>query len=98
MIVGRTPLAKNTTKIRANSLEIFAIQCISIITFREHSTKEDVRKLLQKFKRANPRNRLIIVLDNFRSHHVMLVKNYAASNNIQIVHLPPYSSDLNPID
>ncbi|MFY9449948.1 MAG: transposase, partial [Candidatus Methanoculleus thermohydrogenotrophicum] len=37
-------------------------------------------------------------LDNFSSHHAVLVKAYAAKNNIQLVYLPPYSPDLNPIE
>lgn len=95
---GRTPLVKNTTKIRANTFGILAVNGTSIITFREHSKKEDIRVVLTEFKQANPGKRLIVVLDNFSSHHAMLAKDYAASNDLQLVHLPPYSPDLNPID
>ena len=54
--------------------------------------------LSRAFRQANPGKRLIVVLDNFSSHHAVLVKAYAANNNIQLVYLPPYSPDLNPIE
>ena len=47
---------------------------------------------------GKPGIRLIVVLDNFSSHHAVLVNAYAAKNNIQLVYLPPYSPDLIPIE
>ena len=91
-------MVKNTEKIRANTFGIFAVNGNSIVTFREHSKQEDIREVLKEFKRANPNKRLIIVLDNFSSHHAILVRNYAAENNIRFAYLPPYSPDLNPIE
>jgi len=93
-----TPLVKNTTKIRANTFGILAVNGTSIVTFRERSKQEDIREVLKAYKQANPNKRLIIVLDNFSSHHAILVKNYAAGNTIHLVHIPPYSPDLNPIE
>jgi putative transposase len=93
-----TLLVKNTTKIRANTFGILAVNGTSIITFREHSKKEDIREVLHEFKQANPGKRLIVVQDNFSSHHAIVVRPYTASNNIQLVHLPPYAPDLNPIE
>jgi len=92
------PLVKNTKKIRANTFGILAVNGTSIITFRERSKQEDIREVLKEYKRANPNKRLIIVLDNFKSHHAILVRQYTAGNNIHLVHLPPYSPDLNPIE
>ena len=40
----------------------------------------------------------IIILDNFRTHHAKKVKKEAEKLNISLVYLPPYSSDLNPIE
>lgn len=94
----RTPLVKNTEKIRANTFGIFAVNGNSIVTFRERSKQEDIREVLKEFRRANPNKRLVIVLDNFSSHHAMLVREYAAENGIRFAYLPPYSPDLNPIE
>ncbi|HNT08549.1 transposase [Methanoculleus sp.] len=77
---GLTPLVKNTEKIRANTFGIFAVNGNSIVTFRERSKQEDIREVLKEFKRANPNKRLIIVLDNFSSHHAILVREYAVEN------------------
>jgi len=92
------PLVKNTTKIRVNTFAILAVNGTSIITFRERSKQEDIREVLKEYRRANPNKRLVIVLDNFSSHHAVLVRQYAAGNNIHLVYLPPYSPDLNPIE
>lgn len=92
------PLVKNTTKIRANTFAILAVNGTSIITFRERSKQEDIREVLKEYRRANPNKRLVIVLDNFSSQHAVLVRQYAAGNNIHLVYLPPYSPDLNPIE
>jgi transposase len=40
----------------------------------------------------------MIILDNFRSHHAKLTTETAAQLNIDLVFIPPYSPDLNPIE
>jgi len=40
----------------------------------------------------------MIILDNFRSYHSKLATETAAKLNIDLVFLPPYSPDLNPIE
>lgn len=40
----------------------------------------------------------MIILDNFRSHHAKLTTETAQKLNIDLVFLPPYSPDLNPIE
>ena len=95
---GHPPVVKNTEKIRANTFGILAVNGTSIITFREHSRKEDIREVLKEFKGANRNKRLIVILDNFGSHHAGMVREYAHRSTIQLVHLPPYAPDLNPIE
>lgn len=46
----------------------------------------------------NPDADLVIILDNFRSHHADITREYAELNKIDLVFLPPYSPDLNPIE
>jgi len=70
----------------------------SIVTFRERSKQEDIREVSREYKRANPNKRLVIVLDNFSSYHAIVVRQYAAGNNIHLAYLPPYSPDFNPIE
>ncbi|MEN4006915.1 MAG: transposase [Methanobacteriaceae archaeon] len=49
-------------------------------------------KCLKKEKRLN------IVLDNYSVHKTKLVQKVAEILNINLIFLPPYSPDLNPIE
>ena len=69
-----------------------------MLEFHEHSKKEDVREFLQTIRKMNPDADLVIILDNFRSHHADTTREYADLNRIDLVFLPPYSPDLNPIE
>lgn len=59
---------KNTTRLKANSFGFYALNGNSVIDFKEHSTKEDVCSFLSTIKNSNRGHRVIIILDNFRSH------------------------------
>ena len=93
-----TPIIKNTSKFRANTFGIYSPNGNSILTFREHSKKEDICDVLKEFVVANPGKRIVLILDNFSSHRSKLVKEFAMQNNIKLIFLPPYSPDLNPIE
>ena len=91
-------MIKNTTKLRANSFGFYALNGKSVIDFKERSTKEDVCSFLSTIKNCNPGKRIVIILDNFRSHRAKDTLKFAAENNLELVYLPPYSPDLNPIE
>jgi len=59
--------------------------------------KEDVCEFLQSIRKMNPDADLVIILDNIRSHHADKTREYAEQNRIDLVFLPPYSPDLNPL-
>lgn len=40
----------------------------------------------------------VLVMDNMKSHHAKAVKNLLDSSGVRYIYLPPYSSDLNPIE
>lgn len=89
---------KNTTKLKANSFGFYALNGNSVIDFKEHSKKEDVCEFLATIKAKNPGKEIIIILDNFASHRAKDTKKYSDMNGIELVFLPPYSPDLNPIE
>ena len=91
-------IIKNTSKFRANTFGIYSPNGNSILTFRDHSKKEDICVVLDEFSRANPGKRIVIILDNFSSHRSRMVQEYASLKKINLVFLPPYSPDLNPIE
>jgi transposase len=39
-----------------------------------------------------------LVLDNFATHKAKMVREKASELNIELIYLPPYSPDLNPIE
>ena len=89
---------KNTTRLKANSFGFYALNGNSVIDFKEHSTKEDVCSFLSTIKNSNRGYRIVIILDNFRSHRAKDTVDFALANGIELVYLPPYSPDLNPIE
>lgn len=94
----KKPIIKNTSKFRANTFGIYSPNGNSILAFRDNSKKEDVCEVLEEFVSANPGKRIVLILDNFSSHRSQMVREYACRKNIQLVYLPPYSPDLNPIE
>ena len=60
--------------------------------------KESVCEFLEEIREKNPDKIIIIVLDNFRSHHAGKTRRKAKKLNMVLVYLPPYSPDLNPIE
>lgn len=95
---GYPTLIKNTTKFRANTFGFYSINGCSVLEFHDHSKKEDVCEFLQTIRKMNPGADIVIILDNFRSHHANITRQYAEMNNLKLVYLPPYSPDLNPIE
>lgn len=89
---------KNTTNLRANTFGFYAINGNSVVDFKEHSKKEDVCEFLKSIRDLNPGKDIIVVLDNFQSHKANDTFKCACDNNIQLVFLPPYSPDLNPLE
>lgn len=94
----RIPRVKNITKIRADTFAILAVNGTSIPRFGSAPGKKMFGRVLREYKRVNLNKRLVIILDNFSSHHVIRVRQYAAGSNIHLTYLSPYSPDLNPIE
>ncbi len=89
---------KNTTKLRANSFGFYALNGNSVIDFKERSKKEYVCEFLDEIKLKNPMKNIVVILDNFSSHRAKATIDYANEIRIELVFLPPYSPDLNPIE
>jgi len=70
----------------------------SVIDFKENSKKEAVCEFLGEIRSINPGKRILIILDNFRSHRANATVEFAKENGIELLFLPPYSPDLNPIE
>ena len=60
-------------------------------TFRMH-----LKKILRTYKDAK---KIVLYLDNVRYHHAKKLKEFLIIHTkLELVYLPPYSPDLNPIE
>jgi transposase len=89
---------KNTTKLKANTFGFYSLNGVSVVDFRDHSKKEDVCEFFRKIRFHNPKEKIVLILDNFRSHKAQQSIKCAEICGINLVFLPPYSPDLNPIE
>jgi transposase len=91
-------IRKKTAHIRANSIGCFMLNGNDTIEFPNHTKSEDFCQFLTSVRYNNPINRICLVLDNFPTHKAKGVKEKASELNIELIYLPPYSPDLNPIE
>ena len=49
-------------------------------------------------REGNAGKRIVMILDNFRAHTSQKTRDAAEALRIELVFLPPYSPDLNPIE
>lgn len=85
-------------KLKANAMGYYSLNGKSVISFPRDSKKERVVDFLRKVKKKNLGKGIIIVLDNLKSHKAKAVAKEANRLAIELVFLPPYSPDLNPIE
>ena len=95
---SKPEIIKDTSKYRANTFGFYAINGNSLANFQDHLRKENVTYFITAIRDKNPGKRIVIILDNFRSHHSRIVLKTAELLNIKLIFLPPYSPDLNPIE
>ena len=92
-------LDKNTLHFKSNTIGFYAIQGVSVQNFLPHSKEESIIDFLKQVRAANATAKaIVIILDNYSSHLAAKVKETAQALDIYLVHLPPYSPDLNPIE
>jgi transposase len=97
--VGSADSTKNTTRYKANAVGFYALIGHSVSEFLPDSTQESIEGFFRKIREANPEYpAIIVVLDNFSSHKAKTVQDAANALNIELLYLPPYSPDLNPIE
>jgi len=98
MVNNQTNCNKKHSCLHANTFGFYAIKGHSTIEFKENSKKEDITEFIKQIRTINPYWRIMIILDNFRSHHAKLTTETAKKLNIDLIFIPPYSPHLNPIE
>lgn len=94
----KTPTQEICTYLKSKVTGFYTINGHDVLEFPENNKKENFILFLEKVRENNPFGRIIMILDNFRTHHAIIVKEKAEELNIHLIHLPPYSPDLNPIE
>ena len=90
---------KNTTHFKSNTIGFYAIQGVSVQAFLANSKEDAIVDFLKQIRAANAvAKAIVIILDNYSSHLAAKVKEIAQELGIYLIHLPPYSPDLNPIE
>jgi transposase len=72
----------------------------TIISFADkgnyQSFKKHLKKILSTYSKVK---NIIVVVDNVRYHHARLLKKWLEKHpQLEILYLPPYSPELNPIE
>jgi transposase len=96
---GKGKSIKDTTKRKANTIGFYAIAGHSIHDFLPDSSASTIAGFFKKIRAANPEYGVVVVVaDNFSSHHAAILREAAEDNDILLVYLPPYSPDIIPIE
>ena len=91
-------IRKNTTKFRANTFGFYAFNGKGTVNTYTNSKQGSVMDFLMEIRYNNPFNHILIILDNFSAHRTENVAITAEILDIELVFLPPYSPQLNPIE
>lgn len=94
-----TPSQKvSTDRFDANTFRFYALNGADAVELMPNSQSESVCEFLRRIREENPDGPLVVILDNYPSHHANDVKELADELGIQLVFLPKYSPHLNPIE
>lgn len=91
-------IAKPLVTFPWRSLGFYALTGQSVITFKKELVKETIVEALEEIRKQNPPDRILLVADNYGSHHAKLTQQRADELGIEFVFIPPYSPTLNAIE
>lgn len=69
-----------------------------ITTTHEKGNYESTIEHLKRVRENYPKKKLLFLMDNATWHKKQEVKEFCKNNNIELIFLPPYSPELNPIE
>jgi transposase len=101
--VGRQPkiITKQRGRERKTAMGSYNFETGQItVTFHEKGNYKSFKKHLKKILFIyRGHSKIIVVVDNVRFHHAKLLKKWLLTKPaLELVYLPPYSPDLNPIE
>ncbi|MDQ2072355.1 transposase [Haloarcula sp. H-GB4] len=69
-----------------------------MITYKKKLVKETIVEALEEIREQSPRGRILLVADNYGSHHARITQQWADELGIEFVFTPLYSPTLNVIE
>ena len=91
-------IIRNTTKFRANTFGFYAFNGCGVVNMYPNSRQASVMNFLREIRLRNPFNHIIMMLDNFTAQRTENVATTAEILDIELIFLPTYSPQLNPIE
>jgi putative transposase len=91
-------LVKDTVGPKVNIVGFYTVNGNSSIDIVDNTRPPSFCTFLELVRETNPGKKILLVLDNYKPHHVETTLVKARELGIILVHLPPYSPDLNPIE
>ncbi|MEM4058818.1 MAG: transposase [Thermoplasmata archaeon] len=88
----------NTDRYKANVFGFYSLNKAKVVDFPENSKKKSIISFLEKSRERNQYKKTVIILYNFKPHHCTEAIGPAKNLDINLVFLPPYSPELNPIE
>lgn len=94
--VDNAPLNIPTTTTMLSSIRLNGEMVYT--TYSGGTTAERFRDYLENLLLPTLDEHSVVIMDNMRSHHAMIIRQLLDDKGINYVYLPPYSPDLNPIE
>ena len=76
------PIKTVANYLNTKATGFYSINGHNVLEFPENNKKENFVLFLEKVREINPFGRFVIILDNFRTHHAIIVREKAEDLNI----------------
>lgn len=86
-----------TTKKRKTIFGFMSLNGKDVAMIR-YSKAKDFVEFMKCVRKENGDKKIVMIVDNAKTHKAKLTLEEAEELNIDLVYLPPYSPDLNPIE
>jgi transposase len=96
--LNKPKMAKNTQKVNCNTAGFYPLtpEGVDHVTFLENSKAVTIEKSFRELRDKNPKGVIMLLIDNYPSHHANILEETADELNIELLFLPTYSPQLQP--
>ena len=98
MVIQETCNNQEYHEIQGKHIHFYTFNGRGAVSTYKNSKQESVMDFLREIRYRNPFNHILMILDNFPAHRTVNVAMTAEILDIELIFLPPYSPQLNPIE